>query len=472
MTPIITLIGRQNVGKSTLFNRLTHTNNALVANFSGLTRDRQYGFAKFKNNEFIIIDTGGIYENKNHIEMKITNQSLLAINEADIIFFIVDARSNLMPEDQSIAKYLYNYKKITFLIVNKIDGLNYDIAISDFYSLGFSKIHAITATHGYGIKKLIENALIPFFYKKEKKYNIITNNNHTTNIIKENNQIIKNNNNFQNNNNLNNIPIKLAIVGCPNVGKSTLINFLLKEERLIVYDTPGTTRDSIYIPMTFNNYKYILIDTAGVRKRNKIIKNIEKFSIIKTLKAIKDSHIVLLLIDACKGISNQDLSLLNFILNNGRSIVIAINKWDNINKKNQISIKNKLNFKLSFINFVQIHFISALYGNGIKNLFQSILKTYNSSIHHINTSLLNKIMHMAINNNQPPLLYGRRIKLKYAHSGGYNPLIIVIHGNQVNNLSNTYKRYLLNYFCYSLKIIGTPVRIIFKENKNPFLKKI
>ncbi|UDG81748.1 GTPase Der [Candidatus Profftia lariciata] len=475
MIPVITLVGRSNVGKSTLFNRLTNTRNALVADFPGLTRDRIYGRAIVSNYEYIIIDTGGIENTKNSIGEQIVEQSLLAIKEADLVLFIVDARIGLMPADYSIANNLRRLQKMTVLIANKIDGIDPDIALCDFYSLGFGKAYAITASHGHGIRQIIAELLVPFFstfkYKTQSlltkkdvnfQYLINLKDKEVKKIIKEkvNNCILKEDK-----------LIKIVIVGRPNVGKSTLINCILGEKRVVVDDTSGTTRDSIYIPIVYNKHKYILIDTAGVSKRGKIINTIEKFSIIKTIQAIEHANVALLIIDAQNGISDQDLSLLSIILDSGRSLVIVVNKWDSLSANIKNNFKNILELRLGFINFARIHFISALYSIGIKDLFQYIQEAYDCATQHISTSLLTNIMNKAQQAHQPALVQGRRIKLKYAHAGGYNPLIVVIHGNQLQHLTSSYERYLVNYFRSSLKIIGTPIRIQFKVNYNPYSSK-
>jgi GTP-binding protein len=264
------------------------------------------------------------------------------------------------------------------------------------------------------------------------------------------------------------LPIKLAIVGRPNVGKSTLTNRILGEERVVVYDMPGTTRDSIYIPMNRDDREYVLIDTAGVRKRGKVTETVEKFSVIKTLQAIEDANVVMLVIDAREGISDQDLSLLGFILNSGRSLVIVVNKWDGMSEEARAQVKDQLDLRLGFVDFARIHFISALHGSGVGNLFESVNEAYTCATTRVSTSLLTRIMQMAADDHQPPLVNGRRVKLKYAHAGGYNPPIVVIHGNQVKDLADSYKRYLMNYFRRSLKVMGTPIRIQFKEGENPF----
>ncbi|MGP1958219.1 MAG: ribosome biogenesis GTPase Der [Arsenophonus sp.] len=470
MIPVIALIGHTNVGKSTLFNRLTRSKDALVSSFSGLTRDRKYGKAEFLGQEFIIIDTGGIDDDsKEEIKIKIVSQSLLAIKEASIIFFMVDAKFGLLPIDYNIAKYLRNRIEYTYLVVNKIDGTDVDIVLGDFYKLGIKDIYPITASHGHGVSKLIEKVISNNIYQKTTN-NIELSGDKINKIYRFTKKIV-----FEKSKketlNSSELPIKLAIVGRPNVGKSTLINYILREERLVVYSMPGTTRDSIYIPMERDGFKYILIDTAGVRKKGRITESIEKFSVIKTLQSIEDANIVLLVVDANQGISDQDLSLLNFTLNTGRSLVIAINKWDSISKENRKSVKDMLDLRLSFIDFIKIHFISSLYGTGINNLFKSIYISYQSATQLIGTALLTRIMKRAEEKHSPPLIQSRRVRMKYAHIGGYNPPIIIIHGNQVFELPDSYKRYLINYFRRELQVIGTPIHIRFKEGDNPYIDK-
>ncbi|MCX8670754.1 ribosome biogenesis GTPase Der [Gilliamella sp. B2865] len=462
MVPVVALVGRPNVGKSTLFNRLTRTRDALVADFPGLTRDRKYGRAEIKGHEYIVIDTGGIDGTEDGVESFMAEQSLQAIEEADIVLFLVDARAGAMPADHAIAKHLRAREKATFLVANKIDGIDADSAISDFYSLGLGDIHPIAASHGRGVNVLIETVLDPIFHFEDDQHEIISNDPEDEELPESYDDI------EDEADSLINQPIKVAIVGRPNVGKSTLTNRILGEERVVVYDMPGTTRDSIYIPMTRDDREYILIDTAGVRKRGKVTETVEKFSVIKTLQAIEDANVVILVIDAREGISDQDLSLLGFIINSGRSLVIAVNKWDGLSQDIKEQVKTTLDDRLDFIDFARLHFISALHGSGVGNLFDSIQEAYDCATRRVNTALLTKIMQMAQDDHQPPLVRGRRVKLKYAHAGGYNPPIVVIHGNQVEDLPDSYKRYLMNYFRRSLKIMGSPIRIQFKEGANPF----
>lgn len=468
MVPVVALVGRPNVGKSTLFNRLTRTRDALVADFPGLTRDRKYGRAEIEGREFICIDTGGIDGTEEGVETRMAEQSLLAIEEADVVLFMVDARAGMMAADQQIAKHLRSRQKATFLVANKTDGLDPDQAVVDFYSLGLGEIYAIAASHGRGVTSLLETALLPWMEKVDPVEVTEEDENEAYWAALAAEENGEEEEEEEDDFDPTTLPIKLAIVGRPNVGKSTLTNRILGEDRVVVYDMPGTTRDSIYIPMERDGREYVLIDTAGVRKRGKITDTVEKFSVIKTLQAIEDANVVMLVIDARAGISDQDLSLLGFILNSGRSLVIVVNKWDGLSQEVRDEVKETLDFRLGFIDFARVHFISALHGSGVGNLFESVTEAYDCSTKRVNTSLLTRIMNMAAEDHQPPLVRGRRVKLKYAHAGGYNPPIVVIHGNQVKDLPDSYKRYLMNYFRRSLNVMGTPIRIQFKEGENPY----
>ncbi|WP_038174909.1 ribosome biogenesis GTPase Der [Vibrio pacinii] len=468
MVPVVALVGRPNVGKSTLFNRLTRTRDALVADFPGLTRDRKYGQAKLGEHEFIVIDTGGIDGTEEGVETKMAQQSLAAIDEADVVLFMVDGRAGLTPADIGIANHLRKLEKPSMLVVNKVDGIDADAASADFWQLGVEQMYQIAAAHGRGVGALIDRALNPFAEKmiEEAKGEIED----LTGFEDQEEEKLDYTEEeaeaeFQR---LQDQPIKLAIIGRPNVGKSTLTNRILGEERVVVYDMPGTTRDSIYIPMERDGREYVLIDTAGVRRRKRINETVEKFSVVKTLKAVEDANVVLLVIDARENISDQDLSLLGFALNAGRSIVIAVNKWDGLDMDVKEHVKKELDRRLGFVDFARIHFISALHGTGVGHLFESVQEAYKSATTRVGTSVLTRIMKMATEDHQPPLVRGRRVKLKYAHAGGYNPPIVVIHGNQVNELPDSYKRFLMNYFRKSLEIMGTPIRIQFQSSENPF----
>ena len=408
MVPVVALVGRPNVGKSTLFNRLTRTRDALVADFPGLTRDRKYGRAEIEGREFICIDTGGIDGTEDGVETRMAEQSLLAIEEADVVLFMVDARAGLMPADEAIAQHLRSREKPTFLVANKTDGLDPDQAIVDFYSLGLGEIHPIAASHGRGVLSLLEHVLLPWMDDAAPQEEVDEDAEYWAQFEADENGEEEPEDDF----NPQDLPIKLAIVGRPNVGKSTLTNRILGEDRVVVYDMPGTTRDSIYIPMERDEREYVLIDTAGVRKRGKITDAVEKFSVIKTLQAIEDANVVLLVIDAREGISDQDLSLLGFILNSGRSLVIVVNKWDGLTQEVKEQVKETLDFRLGFIDFARVHFISALHGSGVGNLFESVREAYDSSTRRQSTAMLTRIMNMAAEDHQPPLVRGRRVKLK------------------------------------------------------------
>ncbi|MFT6269405.1 MAG: GTP-binding protein [Alphaproteobacteria bacterium] len=456
MLPVIALVGRPNVGKSTLFNRLTNTRDALVADFPGLTRDRKYGTATYEQRQFIVVDTGGISGDEKGIDAEMAHQSLLAIEEADVVLFLVDARDGLTAGDIGIAEHLRKQEKPVHVVVNKVDGIDGDSESADFYTLGMASLLQIAAAHGRGVAILIEAVLSPLD-KTFKDMHVLP-----VNLEEEEADAEERLKQLQAQ------PIKLAIVGKPNVGKSTLTNRILGEDRVVVYDLPGTTRDSIFIPMQRDEREYILIDTAGVRKRRKVSDVVEKFSIIKTLQAIEEANVVLLVVDAREGIAEQDLSLLGFILNSGRSLVLAVNKWDGLDTHVKESIKKELDRRLGFVDFARLHFISALHGSGVGHLFESVQEAYLSATKRITTSMLTDIMEMAQNDHQPPLVRGRRVKMKYAHAGGYNPPLIVIHGNQVKDLPDSYKRFLTNYYRRSLSVMGTPIKIEFREGSNPF----
>jgi len=463
MIPVVALVGRPNVGKSTLFNRLTRTRDALVADFPGLTRDRKYGRAFLSGYEFIVVDTGGIDGTEEGIETKMAEQSLAAIEEADVVLFMTDARAGLTAADLSIALHLRSREKTTFVVANKVDGIDADSACAEFWSLGLGEVYQMAASQGRGVTNMIEYALTPYAEAMgivRQDEDEVTDERQYTEEEAEAEQ-----------KRLQELPIKLAIIGKPNVGKSTLTNRILGEERVVVFDEPGTTRDSIYIPMEREGREYVIIDTAGVRRRSKVHQVIEKFSVIKTLKAVEDANVVLLIIDAREGIAEQDLGLLGFALNAGRALVIAVNKWDGIDQGIKDRVKSELDRRLGFIDFARIHFISALHGTGVGHLFESIEEAYDSATRRVSTSMLTRIMQMSQDDHQPPLVNGRRVKLKYAHAGGYNPPIVVIHGNQVSKLPDSYKRYMMNYFRRSLKVVGTPIQLRFQEGDNPFENK-
>ncbi|MCM2680133.1 ribosome biogenesis GTPase Der [Echinimonas agarilytica] len=485
MVPVIALVGRPNVGKSTLFNRLTRTRDALVADFPGLTRDRQYGHARFGESEFIVIDTAGIYGDEEGIDALMVEQSMQAVVEADLVFFMVDARDGLTATDQEIAGSLRRQEKQTVLLVNKVDGVDEQQVMADFYKLGMKNMHGVAAAQGRGINQLLEQTIESLAETLDSEPDLdqladsLADESHDFGDVSEFDDIdefdeqtleaieageLDDDDKVP----FDDVPIKLAIVGRPNVGKSTLTNRILGEDRVVVYDMPGTTRDSVYIPMERDDQDYILIDTAGIRRRSKVNESIEKFSVIKTLQAIEDSNVVLLVLDAHLGVSDQDLSLLGFVLNAGRSLVVVVNKWDGLSNDERQRIKDELDRRLGFVDFARVHFISALHGSGVGHLFESVKEAYVSATTRVSTSKLTRILRGATEDHNPPMVRGRRSKLRYAHAGGYNPPLLVVHGTMVNSLPGSYKRYLTNYFRRSLKIMGSPIRLDFKEGDNPF----
>ncbi len=439
MKPYIALVGRPNVGKSTLFNQLTRTRDALVANQPGLTRDRIYGEAMFDELPCIIIDTGGLTDEKEGIDALISQQSVRAAEEADVIVFIVDGREGLNVEDQRIANQLRKMEKPVILVVNKSEGLIRDIVIAEFFALGLGEPFPISAAHGQGKGELIESVLklLPEEFKTDEEEKVDRG-------------------------------IAVTILGRPNVGKSTLINRIVGEDRVIAYDQPGTTRDSIDVPFERNGKKYTLIDTAGVRRRARVNEMIEKFSVIKTIRAIDNANVVVLVIDAQETVTDQDASLLGMVLDSGRALVIAVNKWDGLETDQRDWVKRELERKLRFIDYAKIHFISALHGSGVGNLFTSINKAYNSANIQVGTTKLNRILEQIITDHPPPLVKSRRIKLRFAHMSGQNPPRFVIHGNQVKSVPASYRRYLENAFRKALKLVGTPIKIEFRQGDNPF----
>ncbi len=441
MKPVIALVGRPNVGKSTLFNRLTKTRDAIVADFPGLTRDRKYGNGKLGDKDFIVIDTGGLNGEDEALDFKMARQTELAIEDANCIFFIVDAREGIQAEDYRIAEYLRKFDKKTLVIVNKIDGLSEQEAMIDFFALGIGQPMAIAASQGRGVVQMIDKAL------DEYDAEVLTFSEEYLNSI------------------------RIAVIGRPNVGKSTLINKLIGEERVLAMDMPGTTRDSIYIPFKHYDKDYTIIDTAGVRKRSRVKQVIEKFSVIKALQAIDESNVVLMVLDACQDVGEQDLHLLSYVVESGRALVILANKWDAATKDQKKWFKAEIDRRLVFTDFADIRMISALKGTGTQYLLKWVNDAYNASMSRFNTARLTGLIEDAQIQHQPPLSNGRRSKFKYAHQGGMNPPIIIIHGNQTSAVPETYKRYLINYFMKALKLKGTPLRVEFRGSDNPFKDK-
>lgn len=437
MNPVIALVGRPNVGKSTLFNCLTRSRDALVADQPGLTRDRKYGTGVVGQRPYIVVDTGGLSGDKNGIDGIMAQQALQAIDEADVVLFLVDGRTGMTSMDETIAMRLRQTGKRIMVVINKTEGLPKEMVSAEFHSLGLGAPYPIAAAHRSGVNPLMDEVLSAFPEDEE----LDEKQDHG---------------------------IKVAIIGRPNVGKSTLVNRVIGEERVIVFDMPGTTRDSINVPFERDGQQYTFIDTAGVRRRARVNETVEKFSVIKTLQAIEAAHVVIMVLDAHEGISEQDAHLLGFILDAGRALVIAINKWDGLQSHQRDDIKRELDLKLPFLDFAKYHFISALHGTGVGDLFTSVKRAYHCAMRDFPTSELTRMLESAVFSHQPPLVRGRRIKLRYAHQGGKNPPIIVIHGNQTDSVPKTYKRYLSNTFREQLKLEGTPIRIEFKAGENPF----
>lgn len=437
MLPVIALVGRPNVGKSTLFNLLTKSRDALVADFSGLTRDRQYGRVKLTDYPCLVVDTGGIADDAAGIENMARKQVQVALEEANLIVFMVDAREGLSASDRIIADTLRKLSKPIILVVNKVDGLSGETVGSDFFSLALGEPLLIAASHGRGVHQLLQKVqqLLPEDVAESDEAQA---------------------------------GIGIAVVGRPNVGKSTLVNRLLGEERVIVFDQPGTTRDSIYIPFERNGKRYTLIDTAGMRRKSRIAEAIEKFSVIKSLQAIEKAHVVIYLIDAREGVTDQDAHLLGLVLEAGRALIIGLNKWDGISEEQKSTIQRHLDIKLPFLDFAEKHPISALHGSGVGKLFDVVHKLYQSAMLDMSTPTLTRILNEAVTAHQPPMVNSRRIKLKYAHQGGRNPPVIIVHGVQTDDLPDSYRRYLVNYYRQQMRLMGTPIRLLFKSTVNPF----
>ena len=441
MLPVIALVGRPNVGKSTLFNYLTRTRDALVADYPGLTRDRQYGLVRRGDLKSLVVDTGGVTATSEGIDGVAIEQVERALEEADVVLFMVDTRHGMHPIDEEIALNLRKLDKQVVLVANKVDGLDANSYIAEFNKMGFEKPWPIAATHGRGVVELLKHV-----------FTILP----TVDSFSE---------------ALPGDGIRVAVIGRPNVGKSTLINRILGEERVVVFDEPGTTRDSVFIPFERSGKKYTLIDTAGVRRRSKVSEVVEKFSIVKTLRAIEDTHVVIYLIDASEGVTDQDASLLGMVLETGRALVIGFNKWDGLSEDQRDKVKRQIDVKLSFLEYAEQYFISALHGSGVGKLFDSIGALYRSAMVEMSTPRLTEILGYALKAHQPPLVGGRRIKLKFAHQGGQNPPVVVIHGNQTKSVPGSYKRYLMNTFRQKLDLVGTPIRIEFKSPDNPHQKE-
>ncbi|MEA3275842.1 MAG: ribosome biogenesis GTPase Der [Pseudomonadota bacterium] len=440
MLPVVTLVGRPNVGKSTLFNRLTRTRDALVADFPGLTRDRQYGVGRIGPAPYIVVDTGGLSGESDGVGSLMERQVELAIEEADHLLFLVDARDGCTSADLDIAVRLRRTGKPITLVVNKTDHIDAFIAGAEFHAVGLGEPFAISAAQGRGVRVLL-NQVFECLPGEEQPAETAPPEEAGTQI---------------------------AVVGRPNAGKSTLINRLLGEERLVAFGSPGTTRDSIYVPFRRGERHYTLIDTAGVRRRARIRDAVEKFSVVKTLQAIEECNVAILVIDAQQGIGEQDATLAGHIVESGRALVVTVNKWDGLAQDQRDAVRAALTRKLGFLDFAAVHFISALHGSGVGVLLEEVDRAYTNATRDLATPLLTRTLETAIQEHQPPLVRGRRIKLRYAHQGGRNPPIIVIHGNQTEAVPQAYRRYLINRFRRALDLAGTPLRLEFRTGANPF----
>ncbi len=460
---VIALVGRPNVGKSTLFNVLTKSRDALVADYPGLTRDRKYGRVKFESSDamaadFIVVDTGGLSGESEELDSHMEKQTLLAVEESDIVLFMVDARDGLTPADEVIAESLRRTGKHVKLVVNKIDGLDARTVASDFYSLGLGEPLSIAASQNRGIQSMLSHVLETF----------ALNDQHGRDELHDEAEAAASEDTDEE---LKDKSIKVAIIGRPNVGKSTLVNRFLGEERVVVYDMPGTTRDSVFIPFERDGKKYTFIDTAGIRRKRAVHEVIEKFSIIKSMQAIERCNVVIMMIDARTEIADQDLHLIGYALEAGRALVLVINKWDGMDDYQKELIHKGLDKQLPFVRFAETFFISALHGSGVGKLYEAIDRAYASATQKYSTSDLTRLLEKAVQSHQPPLVNGRRIKLRYAHQGGMNPPRIIIHGNQISKVPAVYKRYLTNFFRKELHSVGTPITIEFKgsEDSNPYV---
>jgi GTP-binding protein len=437
--PVIALVGRPNVGKSTLFNALTRTRDALVADVPGLTRDRKYGYARVGARRCVVVDTGGLVETVEGVERLMAEQTLKVVQEADRVLFLVDARAGCSPSDRHVADLLRRAGRSVLLVANKAEGLDPDIAVADFHQLGFGAPAAISASHGEGISDLMDRALEGLPEPSAEPQPSVASD-----------------------------TIRVAVVGRPNVGKSTLINRLLGEERMIAFDQPGTTRDTVHVPFERDGQDYVLIDTAGVRRRARVSEAIEKFSIVKTLQAIDEAHVVVGVLDAHDTVAEQDASLLGLVVEQGRALVVAVNKWDGIAPDQRTAIRDGVDLRLDFMRFAPVHFISARHGTGVGELMVAVKAAYRAAMREMPTQDLTRALEQAVTVHQPPLVRGRRIKLRYAHQGGRNPPIVVIHGNQTQHVPAAYRRYLENHFREVFRLEGTPLRVEFRTDVNPF----
>ena len=442
MKPVIALVGRPNVGKSTLFNRLTSTRDAIVADFAGLTRDRHYGTGHVGKREFIVIDTGGFEPTaESGIYKEMAKQTRQAVAESDVVIFVVDARAGLSAQDHDIGQYLRRLGKPTVLVANKAEGMTQGLQLGEFFELGLGEVLPVSSAHGQGVRSMLEIALetIPGWADEDEVE------------VEEDTSVIR-----------------LAVAGRPNAGKSTLINVWLGEERLVAFDMPGTTRDAISVPFEKDGQKFELIDTAGLRRKGKVFEAIEKFSVVKTLQAIESAHVVLLLLDATQGVTDQDAHIAGFILESGRAVVLAINKWDAVDAYQREQIERQIENRLAFLKFASLHLISAKKRQGLGPVWKSIIQARSSAMRKMTTPVLTRLLMEAVAFQSPQRSGMFRPKMRYAHQGGMNPPVIVIHGNSLEHVPDAYKRFLEGRFRKAFDLVGTPLRIEFKTSTNPF----
>ncbi len=441
MKPVIAIVGRANVGKSTLFNRITKSRDAIVADIAGLTRDRHYGDARLGQREFIVVDTGGFEPEKpTGVAAQMARQTRQAVAEADAVIFVVDVRGGLSAQDHDIARFLRTTQKRVVLAANKAEGMTESPLLGEFHELGIGDPHPISSAHGQGIRSLLEAALVDFAPDDEKPAEELAQG----------------------------APIRLAVAGRPNVGKSTLINAWLGEERLVAFDQPGTTRDAIHVPFEKNGQRFELIDTAGLRRKGKVFEAIEKFSVVKTLQAIADAHVVLLLVDATQGVSEQDAHIAGYVLESGRAVVVAINKWDATDEYQRQTLQRSIESRLSFLRFAPVLHISAIRRQGVNAVWKALLQAHASATIKMTTPVLTRLVHEAAE-HQAPRRDGRfRPKMRYAHQGGMNPPLVVIHGTSLDHVTDSYKRFLEGRLREHYKLVGTPIRIEMRSASNPF----
>ena len=443
MKPVLALVGRPNVGKSTMFNRLTKSRDAIVADFAGLTRDRHYGQGRLGKREFIVIDTGGFEPDASSgIYKEMARQTQQAVAEADVVIFVVDARLGLSAQDHDIANYLRRIGKPCLLVANKAEGMKEGVQLVEFYELGLGEVLPVSAAHGQGMRGLLEHALDQLDLPDDEEE------------PEEDTSVIK-----------------LAVAGRPNAGKSTLINTWLGEERLVAFDMPGTTRDAISVPFERNGQKFELIDTAGLRRKGKVFEAIEKFSVVKTLQAIESANVVLLLIDATQGVTDQDAHIAGFVLDSGRAVVLAVNKWDAVDEYQRQLVQRSIETRLGFLKFANLHLISAKKRQGLGPLWASITQAHKAATCKMTTPVLTRLLLEAVQYQTPKKTGMFRPKLRYAHQGGMNPPVIVIHGNSLEHVTEAYKRFLEGRFRKAFNLVGTPLRIEMKTSDNPYADK-